>query len=64
MDNNIRNLRTGTNKFNRGFQHNMSGRRDLFGDSHSILNRWKKHFCQSLNVCGVDDVKHSEIHRF
>jgi len=23
---------------------------DLHADSHSILNRWKNHFCQLLNI--------------
>jgi hypothetical protein len=30
--------------------------------SHSILNRWKKYFCQLLNVHGVNDVRQTEIH--
>jgi hypothetical protein len=30
--------------------------------SHSILARWKNHFCQLLNVHGVNDVRQSEIH--
>jgi hypothetical protein len=35
---------------------------DLLADSHSILNRWKNYFCQLLNVHGVNDVRHTEIH--
>jgi hypothetical protein len=35
---------------------------DLLVDSHSILNRWKKYFCQLLNVHGVNDVRPTEIH--
>jgi hypothetical protein len=35
---------------------------DLLADSHSILNRWKKYFCQLLNVHGVNDVRQTEIH--
>jgi hypothetical protein len=27
---------------------------DLVTDSHSILTRWKEHFCQLLNVHGVN----------
>ena len=26
---------------------------DLFTDSHCILARWRKHFCQLLNINGV-----------
>jgi hypothetical protein len=35
---------------------------DLLADSHSILNRWKNHSCQLLNVHGVNDVRQTEIH--
>jgi len=31
-------------------------------DSHSILARWRNHFSQLLNVHGVKDVKHREMH--
>jgi hypothetical protein len=34
----------------------------LFTDSHSILSRRTKHFSQSLNVHGVNDVGQTEIH--
>jgi hypothetical protein len=34
----------------------------LHADTRSNLNRWKKHFCQPLNVHGVNDVTQSEIH--
>jgi hypothetical protein len=30
-------------------------------DSHSILNEWISHFCQSLNVRRVSDAKQAEI---
>ena len=30
--------------------------------SHSILARWRNHFCQLLNVHGVNDVRQSLIH--
>jgi len=33
-----------------------------FAVSHSILARWRNHFCQLLNVHGVNDVGQSEIH--
>jgi hypothetical protein len=35
---------------------------DLVADSHSILARWRSHFSQLLNVIGVNDVRHTEIH--
>jgi hypothetical protein len=34
---------------------------DLVTKCHSILARWRKHFCQLLHVHGVNDVWHSEI---
>ncbi|PNF37156.1 hypothetical protein B7P43_G00417 [Cryptotermes secundus] len=52
---NIRDLYRGINDFKRGYQHrknlvkDRSG--DLFTDS-DVLNRWKKYFCQLLNVQG------------
>lgn len=30
-------------------------------DSHSILDEWMSHFCQSLNVHGVSDAGQAEI---
>jgi len=36
---------------------------DLFTDSHSILTRWRIHFCQLFNVHGASDVRQTEIHR-
>ena len=35
---------------------------DLFTDFHSILTRWRNHFSQLLNICGVNDVGQTEIH--
>jgi len=34
----------------------------LFTDSHSILARWRNYFSQLLNVHGINDVRHTEIH--
>jgi len=34
---------------------------DLFAVSHSILDRWRNHFSQLLNVHGVNDVRKTEI---
>jgi len=35
---------------------------DLVADSHSILDRWWKHFSQLFCVRGVSDVRQTEIH--
>jgi len=35
---------------------------DLHADTHSILNMWKNHFCQLLNIHGVNGIRQSEIH--
>jgi hypothetical protein len=37
-------------------------RGDLFEDFDSILNRLNNHFCQSLNLCGFNDDRWTEIH--
>jgi hypothetical protein len=34
---------------------------DLLADSHSILKRLKKYFCQLLNIREISDVRHTEI---
>ena len=34
---------------------------DLVSDSHSILDRWRNHFSQLLNLHGVNDVRQTEI---
>ena len=33
----------------------------LLTDYHSVLNRWKNHFCQVVNVLGVKDVRQTEV---
>jgi hypothetical protein len=35
---------------------------DLVTDSHSILARWRNHFCQPFTVHGVNEVRQTEIH--
>jgi hypothetical protein len=63
---NIRDLYRGLNEFKNGYQPRTNVIKeengDLLADSHSILNRWKNYFCQLLNVCGVSDVRRTEIH--
>jgi hypothetical protein len=34
----------------------------LVADCHSILARWRNHFSPLLNIHGVNDVRHTEIH--
>jgi hypothetical protein len=34
----------------------------MLADSHNIFNRWKKYFCQLLNVHSVSDVMQIEVH--
>jgi hypothetical protein len=35
---------------------------NLNADSHIVLNKWKNHICQLLNVHGVNEVRQDEIH--
>jgi hypothetical protein len=35
---------------------------DLVTDFHSILARWRNYFFQILNIHGINDVRHTEIH--
>jgi hypothetical protein len=37
-------------------------RGNLLVDPHKILNRWKKYFCQLLNVRGVGGVRQTQMH--
>jgi hypothetical protein len=37
-------------------------RGNIVADSHSVLIRWRNHFSQLLNVHGVNDIRHTEIH--
>jgi len=34
----------------------------LLSDSHNIMNRWKKCFCQLPNIRGINNVRHTEMH--
>ena len=40
----------------------QNGKSDLLADSHSILNRWKNHSCQLLNVHEFKHIRQTEIH--
>jgi hypothetical protein len=63
---NIRDLYRRVNEFKRGYQprNNLvkDENGDLLADSHNILNRWKKHFSQLLNVHNVSDVRQIEVY--
>jgi hypothetical protein len=63
---NIRDLYKAINGFKRSYQpkNNLvkDENGDLLADSHSMLNRWKNHFSQLLNVHNVSDVRQIEIH--
>jgi hypothetical protein len=56
----------GINDFKRGHQSRSNlvkdKNADLLADSHHILNRLKKFFCQLLNVHRASDVRQAEIH--
>jgi hypothetical protein len=63
---NIRNLYRGISDFKKGYQPRANiikdEKSDLVTDSHSILARWKNHFSQLFNVCGVSNVTQTEIY--
>jgi hypothetical protein len=63
---NIRDLYRGINEFKKGYQPRTNLVKDKMGDllanPHKILNRWKTYFCQLLNVHGMGDVRHAEMH--
>ena len=63
---NMRDLYRSIIDFKKGYQPRNSivkvEKGDLVADSHSIIARWRNHFSQLLNVQGVNDVRHTEIH--
>jgi len=63
---NNRDLYRSISDFKKGYQARTNIVKDEKGDwvtaSHSIVARWRNHFCQLLNVHGVNDVKQTEIH--
>ena len=62
---NIMDLYRGINDFKKGFQPRCNTvkdeKGDLVADSHSIVARWMKYFCQLFNVHGVKEVRQAEI---
>ena len=65
----IRDLYRGSNAFKKCYQPRTNIVKDQKGDlviqvdTHSILVRRRKHFSQLLNIHGVNDDMHTEIHR-
>jgi hypothetical protein len=66
MIKNIRDLYRGISDYKKGYQPRTNivkdDKGDLVADSHSILDRWWKHFSQLFYVRGVSDVRQTEIH--
>jgi hypothetical protein len=62
----IRGLYRGITDFKKGYQPRANiikdEKGDLVADSHSILERWRNHLSELLNVHGVNDVRQTEIH--
>jgi hypothetical protein len=63
---NIRDMYRGLTEFKKGYQPKTNQvkdeRGDLLADPQKILTRWKKYFCQLLNVQGPGSMRQSEIH--
>jgi hypothetical protein len=63
---NIRDLYSGINDFEKGYQPRCNIVKDekgnLVADSHNIVDRWRNYFSQLYIVHGVKDVGQAEIH--
>ena len=63
---NIRDLYRGISDFKKRYQPRTNivkdGKGDLVADSHSILARWRSHFCQLLNIHGINDARQTEVY--
>jgi hypothetical protein len=59
-DKNVRELYRCISDFKKGYQPRTNVVK--VADCHSILVRLRSHFCQLLNVHGVNDVRQTEIH--
>jgi hypothetical protein len=63
---NIRDLFRGINGFKRGYKPRSNlvkdENGDLVADSYNIMNSWKNHLFQLLNIHRFSDVKQVEIH--
>jgi hypothetical protein len=53
-------------KFKKGYQPRTKFVKDengyLLPDFHSILYRWKNYFCGLLNIHGINNDRHTEMH--
>jgi len=62
---NIRDLYRSISDFKKGYQPRTNIVKDEKGDfvteSHSILPKWRNHFCQVLNIHRINDVRQTEI---
>jgi hypothetical protein len=61
---NLRDLYRGINDFKKGYQPRTKVKDengDLVADSQGTLARWRNHFLQLFNVCGVNDVRQTEV---
>jgi len=58
-------LYRGIGDFKKGYQPRTNQvkdeKGDLVADSHSILAKWRNHFCELLRVRGVSNVRQTEI---
>jgi hypothetical protein len=63
---NIRDLYRGINEFKKEYEPRINIIKDengnVIADPQGVLNRWKNFFNQVLNVHGVHDVRHMDIH--
>ena len=63
---NIRDLYRGISEFKKGYQPRTNVVKDdkgyLVADCYSVVARGRKQFSQLLNVHGVNDIKHTDIH--
>ena len=63
---NIRNFYRGISDFKKGYQPRTNvvkdEKGDLVADSYSIMARWRDYFSELLNVHGVNDITHTDIH--
>ena len=63
---NIRDLYRGISDFKKGYHSRTDVLKyetgDLVADCYSIVAKWRNYFSQSLNVHGVNDIKHTVIH--
>ena len=63
---NFRDLYWVISDFKKGYQPRINivkdEKDDLVTGSHSILARWRNHFCQLFNVRGFDDARQRVIH--